>query len=216
MTFRVVLFTFFCFVFSANSFAQNNKLDSLNSALAAAANDSLKSEIYFRLSEEVKNTDVNQSLEYLLKCIEYAKMASAPRLMAAGLNNLGIIYYTLGDFEKTLDHFYQVLTIYETIDDLQSLARIYNNVGLILLDLGRTEETVEYYNKSLDIKRDLKDTFGIANTLTNLGLVYYGLNKPDTAFAHFQEALTLDLILKKTLRTFKDNCNIGDTNVIKN
>lgn len=217
LTVMRVLFLFLLTLFlCANVKAQNARLDSLNAALSSTEDDSLKSEIYFYLSDEFKNIDINQAIDYISKSIDHARMADAPRLLAAGLNDIGIKYYTLGDFEKTLDYFYQVLAIYETIEDQNQLARVYNNVGLILLDLGRTEETVEYYNKSLAIKRSIQDTLGVANTLTNLGIVYLQLNKPDTAYLHFTQALAIDLVADTTsVGLFKDYSNIGDTYVLK-
>lgn len=198
-------------------YANPNKsyTDSLKHIISTTNNDSIKAEAYYSLSKEVRQSDINLALEYAKKSAELAEEVGAKRLTAGVYNHMGILYYGLGDYERTLDYFYKVLNIYEAMSDSSQLAKVYNNVGLILIDLGRVKETLDYYNKSLGIKKRLGDRIGVANTMSNIGLVYDQLGKVDSAHLYYKRALKIDEDLKETLGIFKDLSNMGDNYVIR-
>lgn len=193
----------------------NTSVDSLQSVIATAQDDSLKAEAYFALSKAVRQTDLNLSIEYCQNAVDLSIKAGEKDIEAGVYNYMGILYYGFGDYDRTLDYFYKVLSIYETMQDSAKLARVYNNVGLILTDLGRVKETLEYYNKSLKIKQSLGDRLGVANTMSNIGLVYDRLGKVDSAHLYYKKALKIDEELNETVGIFKDLSNMGDNYILR-
>ena len=52
------------------------------------------------------------------------------------LNNIGLVYRTLGDYPKALRGYENALIIYESLGNLSKKAMCLNNIGIIYLNLG--------------------------------------------------------------------------------
>ncbi|MEQ8927291.1 MAG: tetratricopeptide repeat protein [Fulvivirga sp.] len=187
-----------------------HQLDSIKAVLEAANNDSVKAEACYELAKLSETENIYEAIEYTKSSAEFGLASGLDRTAARAYNYLGILYFGVGDYEKTLNYFYDVLNIYEQIQDSVELAKVYNNVGLILIDLGRAEEAVEYYNKSLRIKRSKGDKLGEANTLSNLGLVHAEQGDYSLAHKYFKKSLKVDEELNQTIGVFKDLSNLAD------
>ncbi|KAK3706423.1 hypothetical protein QZH41_018638 [Actinostola sp. cb2023] len=115
---------------------------------------------------------------------------------AAALNNLGGIFYKLGQYDEAKTHFEKALVIDETAygESHPSIATTLNNLGLIFYELGQYAEAKTHYEKALVI---YKTAYGenhplIAPPLNNLGLTFYELGQYDEAKTHYEKALVID------------------------
>ncbi len=207
------IFIFFIVCLYSHTQAQN--IDSLKQVIATSQNDSIKIETYYRLARAVSSDDINLAVEYALQSAELAREINSSKQLSESLNYLGILYYGLGNYEQTLNYFYQVLGIYEQQQDSVKLGKVYNNVALILADLSRLEEAISYYNKSLKIKESRNDLAGVAATYSNLGLVYHKLNQPEPALPYFKKSLEIDFQLNDKLGLYKDYSNLGDNYMLR-
>ena len=68
------------------------------------------------------------------------------------INNLGIAFYGLGKYEKTLEYFLIVHENEGDFDNPQSEARALNNLGIIYHEKSRFDKSIKYYQESLAIK----------------------------------------------------------------
>lgn len=84
---------------------------------------------------------------------------------AMSYNNIGLVYYELGDFNKALEYHFKALAIQGT--NHPDTAISYNNIGMTYNEQGNYAEAIEYYLKALKIKEK------------NLGT-----NHPDTATSY--------------------------------
>jgi len=185
-----------------------NTIDSLKNVVETTTNDSLKAEALYMLSLSINDTP--QGIEYASAAFEIAKENDLKVLAGQLVNSIGIFYYQLGNYEQTLDYFYQALDYHESLGDSSSMAKNYNNIGLILSDLGRLDETIKYHLLALDIKFQLGDSASIASSFSNLGLAYQELGKLDSAIYYFRKALVLDQKFDASpLELFIDYNNIG-------
>jgi DNA-binding CsgD family transcriptional regulator/Tfp pilus assembly protein PilF len=113
------------------------------------------------------------------------------------LNNLGSIYYYMGDFEKSMDYYLQSLKIREAKKDkkdpksVKNVAQSYNNIGLLLKSQKNYGEAVKYYTKALTIKKELNDVSGLITTYSNLGVVFMELDSLTMAEHQFNDAVFL-------------------------
>lgn len=183
------------------------EVDSLKSIVETAKNDSLKAGALHNLSQ--LQSEPEMAIEYGVEALEIAQENNLIELSAEIATNLGIVYYGLGDYEKTLDYFYQAQNANEALQDSMRMAIGYNNIGLILSDLGRFEETVANHKRSLKIKQSLNDQEGIANSYSNLGLVYQEMDSMDLALEYYYKALDIDQQLKNTYGLYTIYSNLG-------
>ncbi len=107
------------------------------------------------------------------------------------LNNIGLAYTYLGNFDKALDYHYQSLLIREEEGDKKSIRNALNNIGLVFHNLNDDEKAIQNYLKALEISKELDDFTGQERLFANLGLSYNVLGKFDEAIKSFKEGFNL-------------------------
>ena len=67
------------------------------------------------------------------------------------LNNIGLVYKSLGQYQEALDYCQQSLAIRQEIDDRAGGGVSLYNIGSIYGSLGQYQEALDYYQQSLTI-----------------------------------------------------------------
>ncbi len=116
---------------------------------------------------------------------------SFPSGEAAALNNLGTIYYELGELEKSADHYRQALAAQRKLGDRSSEARGLANLGAVLSALGDQEGARQVLKQALAIHQESGDQRSEANTLNGLGEVLLKEGSVEEALQCFLKAETL-------------------------
>ena len=125
------------------------------------------------------------------------------------LENIGINYLRLADYDTALDYFQKTLKIARETNDLSSQASALSHIALVYTQLNNYDKAIETYNQSLELaekaynqsselaeKLNIKAIIG--NILHNRGIVYQTLGQ-DTgnkqyiqqAFHDYQRSLTI-------------------------
>ncbi|WP_422360338.1 tetratricopeptide repeat protein [Reichenbachiella sp.] len=110
------------------------------------------------------------------------------------LSNLGLVYKSLEDYERSLDY-YQMSLALTTPNDSLVLSKVYNNIGVVHKRQLNFDSAEYYFTQSLSLKEGLGDTKGVANTLTNLGNVAADRNDNTGAIRLFRRSLNLEIEL---------------------
>ncbi|SMG10069.1 Serine phosphatase RsbU, regulator of sigma subunit [Marivirga sericea] len=183
--------------------------DSLRNLLETNLHDSSKLQIYKELLYSFSTSDPSQAILYGTKGLELAQKKTDKLAETQFLNNLGIAYYGLGDYEKTLNYFLQVLKMEKDRQSPQALSRAMNNVGIIFEEIGRLDRAAEYYQQSLKIKEEFSDSLGISNTMSNLGLLFMKRELPEKAIKYFRASYKIDKDFEYTVGIYNSLHNIG-------
>ena len=197
------LFSLPCF------FSLANPSDSLIQLLSTKLPDTTKLVVLKELLYLNNTSDPSQAIFYGQQGLSLAKKIADSKAEIQFLNNLGIAYYGMGDYEKTLTYFLSVLENETNAGNPQSLSRAMNNVGIIYDEIGRLDKAADFYEKSLKIKKELNDSAGISNTMSNLGLVYMKMDKPELALTYFRACLILDKSMDYDRGIYNSLHNIG-------
>jgi signal transduction histidine kinase len=136
-----------------------------------------------------------------IKCLrieEYRK----DELRIASLNdNLGLLYYYMEVFDKSLDYHQQALAIYQAYNDIPGIARVLNNIGSLHSSREfcekRTEEekiadfntALDFHQRSIDQYSLIPDERGIAKVNQDIASVYNKMKKPEVALGYVQKSL---------------------------
>ncbi|MGI2908453.1 CHAT domain-containing protein, partial [Tolypothrix sp. VBCCA 56010] len=107
------------------------------------------------------------------------------------LNNIGLVYYSLGDKQQALNFYNQSLSLKGQVGDKAEEAATLNNIGLVYYSLGDKQQALNFYNQSLSLKGQVGDKEGEAATLTNIGSVYDSLGDNQQALNYYNQSLTL-------------------------
>ena len=167
---------------------QQSETDSLKKELQTAV-DSRRSQILSRLSEILQKTDLQQSIVFDLENLTIQNRLKNRRDASTTLNNLGVSYYMMGNYQQSLGYFEQSLALREEFNDTLNIVKTLNNLGVISQIVGDYEKAVAFLQKSLLFKIALADTLSIAKTLNNIGVVYMDLGKYSDAGKFMKQAL---------------------------
>ncbi|MGJ3234691.1 tetratricopeptide repeat protein [Marivirga sp.] len=206
MLVRILLFLFFILPYI--SFA-NEKIDSLQNVLKQDIEDSIRINIYKELLYNLSTSEPSQAIFYGQLGLDLAKKIEDDYSEIQLLNNLGIAYYGLGAYEKTLEYFLKVLELEKDLDNLPSLSRAMNNVGIIYDEIGRLDKSAFYYEESLKLKETFQDSLGISTTMSNLGLLYLKMDQPQKAIKYFRKCYSMDKKLSDVVGIYNSMHNIG-------
>ena len=110
-------------------------------------------------------------------------------------NNIGSVYYNLGDYDKALEYYYKALEIQEKVLGAEHpyTATSYNNIGSVYKNLGDYDKALEYYYKALEI---CEKVLGAEHPYTatsygNIGSIYDSLGDYDKALGYYFKDLEI-------------------------
>ncbi|HEU0179208.1 MAG TPA: tetratricopeptide repeat protein, partial [Blastocatellia bacterium] len=132
-----------------------------------------------------------KGIEKYQEALELYRRAGDSREEAASLNNIGLVYHSLGEMQKALEKYSEALSIKRAIGDRSGEATTLDDIGIIYDSLGETQKALEKYNEALSIRRAIGDRRGEATTLNNIGAAYRSLGEMQKALEKYNEALSI-------------------------
>ncbi len=172
-----------------------HKIDSLEALLPGKAGIE-RSELLMQLSALYQNFSIEKALQYDLENVELQQALGNKRDLSGILNNIGVNYYMLGDYGKSLDYFEQSLLLREQFNDTINIVKTLNNLGVISQISGNYFRALEYFNRSLIYKLKIQDTLSTAKTLNNIGVIYKDLGYYDDSEKFLRQALDSYIVMQ--------------------
>jgi len=108
------------------------------------------------------------------------------RMEAYSLNEMGLIYSDISEYQKALDSYAQARTLYKLIDDRRGQAGILIEFGWVYGTLGEYKKAIDLTEQALEASRALGDRHNEPILLNNIGADYAYLGE-------YQKALDLHL-----------------------
>jgi CHAT domain-containing protein/Tfp pilus assembly protein PilF len=134
---------------------------------------------------------LRQAIGKLQEALKLWQQIDDKRSEAITLNNIGFVYYSLGENQEALKYYNQALPIRRAVEDREGEARTLNNIGLVYNSLGEKQEALKYFKQALPIRRAVDDKKGEAITLNNIGGVYDSLGEKQEALKYYNQALPI-------------------------
>jgi tetratricopeptide (TPR) repeat protein len=103
------------------------------------------------------------------------------------LANLGLAYYSLGEYRHAIVYHGQHLAITHDVGDRKGEGYALNNLGIAYYSLGDYRQAIECHEQNLTIARDVSDRKGEGYALGNLGTAYYSLGDYPRAIAYYEQ-----------------------------
>jgi two-component system NarL family sensor kinase len=105
------------------------------------------------------------------------------------LNNTGIVYQYLGQFDSQLDYSLQALAITERSKNMEKLAAMHHNVANAYLNLSQFRKSIDHCLLSLNFYQKIKSYEYINRLYASLGQGYASLNLSDSALYYYKIAI---------------------------
>src|SRR5262249_41298023 len=119
----------------------------------------------FREAKQLRQGTLEEKrkgIEKYQEALELYRRASDRNGEAQTLNNIGVVYRSLGEMQKALEKYNEALPILRAVGDRNGEAITLNNIGLVYWSLGETQKALEKYNEALPILRAVGDRNGEA------------------------------------------------------
>lgn len=104
--------------------------------------------------------------------------------VAEALNDIGLVYYQLGEMNTSVKYLYRSVRILDSIGDFKSSSYCYLNLASVHDELGNKELAMEYYKNSESIFMDMNDLQGLAYVHNNIGYLYERMKAYQQALEH--------------------------------
>jgi len=149
----------------------------------------------FDEGEALQDQGTAESLRLAVKKYEEAlslwRAIGDRRSEAITLNNIGLVYYSLGDNQKALGFHTKALPLRRAVGDRNGEATTLNNIGLVHYSLGDNRKALDFFTRALPLPRATGDRRVEAIMLNNIGEVYRSLGENQKSLGFYNQALPL-------------------------
>ena len=132
--------------------------------------------------------DPQKGLDY---CAQALSIETSKGQQAQSKNVEGRILTDLGQEQKALDLFTEIMPIWQQINSVVGEASTLNNMGRVYNDLGQRDKALAVLNQALPMWRQSNNRAGEASTLDNLGRCYSDMGRSQEALDNLNQALPL-------------------------
>lgn len=115
-----------------------------------------------------------------------------PAQLPTILNNLGVVYHNLEDYETAIDYYKRGIVVARRMpDELRNLGNLLNNLGRTYDNLGEYEEAFEAINEAFELRKMQSDKHGIASSYRNLAMHYLARRQTEKTLSYAYKGLAL-------------------------
>lgn len=200
---NLTLLIFFILNLCYPAFAQQNKVDSLNTLLKKRKqDDTSKVNLLNQLGDAYSKIDYTKSIESSQKALKIAKKLDFKIGVANSYKYLGLFYSSEGKHKKAISYSAKALKIYQAEKDLKLEAATLYQIARAYYKNSRQEKAMTYYNKTIIIGKKAKDLNIVANAYSGIGVLFRQKNNYKKTLENYFKAL-------KLFKQLKDKQGVG-------
>jgi tetratricopeptide (TPR) repeat protein len=146
---------------------------------------SLNCQCYHGLGTIAQDKGLYQlSLQFYFKSLQNVSNQSRFHL----LNNIGLIYDYLEQYDKALKYYFQSLSL--IISD-QDKSMSFNNIGITFAKIKQYDQAIQYLQNSLQLRKIVypDNDIQIGISYSNIAITYLSIQQFNKAFEYFHFAL---------------------------
>lgn len=133
--------------------------------------------------------DRENTFKNYLEGIRFAEASKDTIFLVITLNNLGDVYNSYDEYEKSTFYLNRALNLALEKDYKGELLRIYLNLGNSESSLENYDQALSYYNRALELNAIVRPTTPPFQILYNIGNLYLNTNNFQKAKEFFEESL---------------------------
>ncbi len=190
----------------------NSKTDSLQNELEKTRDILQKAELYYELSEEYGFSNIDSSFIYAQKLVQYIKdieqdvsgkdLRKLQLVSGKGNNNLGVLFYVMGNLNKGIEYLEKSIVIREALDDTLGLIESYGNVFQLYQAKYDYKNSFKIISKLTSLAERIDDKSAIAKSYFSYGSLYIELKDYTNAINKFEKAIEIsDKINDKVMKS---------------
>ena len=131
--------------------------------------------------------DPTSGIDAYLDGLRIAEDNGIDRIRPSFLNNLGITYSQIGQYDQAIKYTKKGLGYYIQIDHKEYQSNAYNNIGSNFTDIGSPDSARKYLNAALALKREEKLYLG--SVFENLAYHFFHTSNYDSSIYYYNQSL---------------------------
>jgi tetratricopeptide (TPR) repeat protein len=144
--------------------------------------------LYFQAAALYQMSEFRKAITAAKKQLTLSKRQGDGVALIHALNNLGSMYYAVGEYGKSKGCYEEALTRQESDASFEGQATAWWGLGINAQALGNHAEGYEYYKKAYQIYTELGNKFSLVYTTLNLGVALIELGRYSEAERYLKEA----------------------------
>jgi tetratricopeptide (TPR) repeat protein len=147
----------------------------------------------YSLMDIGENDSAIEILLYVLKIAERnrERFPDLKKQIKFILNNIGIAYTYVGNYDRALEYHFRSLQIREEEGDKKSIHNALNNIGLVFYNLKDYKKAIEFYLRALEMKKASGENFDLEGLYVNLGLCFNQTGDYEKAIDYFNQGFEI-------------------------
>ncbi|MFC2125959.1 tetratricopeptide repeat protein [Bacteroidota bacterium] len=137
-----------------------------------------------------KLSQYDKAIEYYLMSLDYAQKFEKPESQAVAFNNIGLVYYRLGNYTEALNYHKNVIAIKNQHGITEDIYINHNNLGLSYNAAKNYDEAIESFDYVLENCSECPNSI-LAEAYLGLGNTYFDSKDYDEAIEYFIFAKSL-------------------------
>lgn len=167
-----------------------SRLEKIFLSIKKDNDNNLFASYYRRLGTLFKdNGDFDNALKNYLVALEYNKKTGDKTAIGSNTNQIGVIYYNLKNYPKTLEYFLHAYNLYVEDEFLHGISSAAPNVSEIYTLLDSLPQAIDFAYKGLAAVKKMEDTSDIGYNYYSIALLFAKQNNTDSALKYYNLAL---------------------------
>ena len=158
----------------------------------------------------------NMAMDYYMEGIEIADQHNFQSHKAMLLNNIGVIYFGIEDYDQALEYFTKASIINSKEKNKDELFINYNNIAEVYMKKNNLSKSMDYSLKALQYLDEQKDGAMYYMMHSNIGLTYTLRNDYPMAISYLNNAIVHQKELGLTTYLISSYLNIADVYIKTN
>jgi tetratricopeptide (TPR) repeat protein len=173
-----------CALISLEFYKKINSNGEFDSRIVSLLNN--LSVIHLNLEEDVK-----KSIDNATQAFQLSKKLNNYEHISESLSNLALVYCRMGDFNKSLGYYEQILDLTKAKNSKNSDDEIsintLNKIGMVYRSMKQYDKALDYLKQSYDLKNRSNKT-DLGSLLNDIGLVYQSSGDLNRAINSFEQS----------------------------
>ena len=172
--------------------AKSNNLDSLINLETTLSNDTNKVNVLNEITDIYIEKDFVKAIKYSRQALRLSRLLGYDSGVLKSLTNLSNAYDYIGQYSKSQEANFKILTIHQDRKNIEGINDSYNNIGIIHYYMGNYKQSIEFTEKALKYYLAENDSNGISVAYNNLANSYSDELDYDKALIYYFKALGID------------------------
>ncbi len=211
--FFILFSLFFLFLSRAQT---TPEIDSLRQAIYKTNTDSLKLNLYQKISKKYTPISFDSAYHYAIKGLDLAKESNIKKSIAESYIRLAWVYDDHSQLDKAITYYLKALELAKKENSKKQLIRIFNHLGIAYFNKGNYDKSVHYLFNSLKNAEKTNDSVRMSNAYNNIGYIFERQKKYDKALDYYIKSLKIREKLGANANLFPALYNIASTSFRNN